>query len=539
MNVVDIKNYLNEYFNYIRTVFLNEYSRYLNPDRITRIKELTDVFKVNLENKFRIYCNEKINVNLDLKGFIEENELNTDFNLKDINIEGRIFIKYLVDNQDNLKEILLSQTIRPMISYIVSYNDILANGLVDTIVLDLKEKYKLPYKFPYESKEANIIRELSEIIPKSDLMRAILNNDFKNVITIYNQNIEYDTIDFETLVIELNKEYDHYAKKIGRVYYTDTLYDYQNIDYSSILKSISKVQTKKQFQIDIQKNRFLSAKNSLQTLTNHLILFNQTEQHQIKTYLIELDHLINKVMTDSIHLDTYYQRLLELEESAYPLSEKLWLSNITYPLNYINGGQFSFLIGDINKDNKKVIETRLFTEQHLIHLKKMSLKYGIIYSLKSNAIVYASSTDILITNVNEESIINSSNVIKVDDSLIEIDNQADSKLITPDLILKSNIRDNELRGKVVLNSSNVYPSSIYCIMDEEGDYNYGKAKELSDMYGLPLVVIPKKLYPNKYSVPEEIKPESSHLKEESLSQRLKNIKKKLLYEEEENMEKVI
>jgi len=544
MIVEDINSYLNEYFNYIKTVFLNEYSKYLNETRIDEIKQLNNVFKINLENKFRIYCSEKINVNLNIKEFIEENRLNNDSDLKDISIDGKIFIKYLVDNQNNLKEIILSQILNPIITYLIGTTGVLSKGTIDMITEHISAKYKLPYKTPFKSKELNIVKELVLIVGEKQLIAAVLNNDYKEIEQIYNQNSEYDTIDFVTLLEELDKEYSCYSKKLGRVYYTDSLYDYQSIDYKVCLDSINKTKDNKNKQMELQKERFVSAYESLKTLQNHLIVFSSSEQVQIKNYLVEINHLIEKLETDIIHIDIYYKKLLMLENSALPLVEKLWKAELTHPLNYKEGSQFCFLVGPSKKTDKDFIETQLFTEKHLIYLNSVNLKYGIIYGIDEGAIIYSSSKDILITSTksaNEDDLTK----MKVNDNYIEIDNQSDSKMVTPDFILKRNVKDNEMKGKVLLNSKRIKEQAIYCVIEDELDYNYERAKELSEMYDLPLILIYKKLYikSDKYYVSKKIdvKEEQKEIKNSvTLADKIRKFKSHLLYEEDdENLKKVI
>ena len=46
---------VNEYFNYIKAVFLREYSKYLTQEKQEKIKNMNNVFKINNESKFKMF----------------------------------------------------------------------------------------------------------------------------------------------------------------------------------------------------------------------------------------------------------------------------------------------------------------------------------------------------------------------------------------------------------------------------------------------------------------------------------------------------
>jgi len=531
MNLENTKDYVNEYFKYIKAVFVREYSKYLNNETVTKIESMNDVFKIDYDSKFKICVSEKIILCLNIKDFIIENNLVNDGNLKDISIDGRIYVKYLVDNKDNIEKMILNLILKPILIYLVkNENNVITNGAVDEIIDIFEKKYNLVYKRPFKSKEQEIAIKIKNIVGEDIFYKSVLNNNFDLLEKYYNMNVEseIEINPFKNLNKELNREYENYYKKIGKVYLSDSLYDYENLDYSLLIERINKISTTRISKNDIKKNRLFSARNSVESLLNHRIIFENNDQIILKNSLIEIDLLINEL--NVINIDKINEKLIEIEKKLFCLTERLWQKQLTHPYNYNEGGHFNFLIG--KKEDNKVIETILIND---MLIKRVDIKTGIyyVYQIKDDSLIYASSKDFLINLIKP---INENNeFILSNKEFFEIDNRQDSRLLTIDVLTKDIIKKNDYYGKVMINDNSKI-IGILVIYDNDHDINFEKAKLKSEEYSLPLIKLDKKKYEKQE--PTKIKNENKEvitktpliLKKESLSKKIEKIKNKLFYE---------
>lgn len=531
MNIENLKLDLNQYFNYIKTVFLRDYSKYLEEEKIKQIENLNDVFKIDLESKFKIYLSDKINICLNIEDFINDNRLNNDADLKDISIDGRIYVKFLIDNKNDPERLLLSIILKPIITFFVGKNmDIINNGVIDMICNDFVNKYNITYKMPYESKELEIINLLKNIVGETVIFKTVLNN---NISLLENS---YDLVAFESneefidIYKDLNNEYQIFAKRIGKVYYSDTLYDYQNINYKKEKDILNKIIKNKYKKDDTKKERLLSIKKCIENLKKHLILFDNNERLQLDNAEVEINNFINQIDTSEDIAKNSYERALNIENKLMPLTEKVWIKQLTHPLTYKEGLQFCFLIG--NSESLPITEAKLITNNHLKNVNnKLKYNYGYIYKINNN-IIYSSSKDILV-QVNNET--NSDNIITYNGINIEIDNQKDSKLLTPEVLMRENIKNKD-NGKVLLFNPTII--GIFVVYDNEFSTDYKKAVELSENMELPIVKINRNLYQLKEQIKEtkplpKIKHKNHIEKKIRISDKIKLFKNNILYETEE------
>lgn len=528
MNGMEFTKYLNEYFSYIKTVFLREYSKYLSVENYNRIKDMTDVFRVDYTSKYKIFTTDKIHVCLNIKDFIVENNLDNDRDLKDISIDGKIFVKYLIDNQNNPEKVILSTIITEILKYFIKpNNDAIKIGTIDMITENLVNKYNLKNVKAYASKEISITNHMMDIVSRDTLLKSILNNDIKLIKEKYDNYIDesLELMDFDSLMIELDKEYGNYYRRIGRVYYSDSLYDYENINYSKILNELKKISNYHNNDINSRVSRIKCAKKCVEDLKQHLFLFDSHEQFLINNSLIEINNLIEKL--DNINIESIYQKFEKIESSLFPLSQKVWEKQITYPLSYIEKDSFNFLIGSYPTNN--YVETRLITDKHLENIDCKIKNYGFLYRVNNN-IVYCSTKNFLYTKDNEGN--------------VEIDDKSDSLLLTPKILTETNLSTKLLTGKILL--KNALPCGIYVICENELSNDYIRAQEISERYELPLIKIDKTYY--KFVGNNEVKQEIQEIKQPkvikkpkmSLSEKIKRFNHKIIYDEEiEDFKKVL
>ncbi len=503
------ETYLNEYFKYIKVVFLREYSKYLSEEKINKINKMENVFKVDDISKYKIFITDKINVCTNIVDFIKENNLNNDSDLRDISINGRIYVKYLLDNKNTPIKFILDTILETIIKYFIGNCDnVIKIGTADMITEYLVQKYNLKNIRPYKSKEMEVTSKIKELMTDDIFYKSVLNNKME-IIDKYNN--ELCNLNYNNLIKELNKEYfDGYYKKIGKVYFSDTLYDYENISYNKILGELNKISEFHKKNIYAKLNRIVSAKKGIEELKNNLSIFENNEQFLINNSFIEINNILNKI--DESNIETIYPKFEKIENQLFPLIQKLWEKEINNPLYYTKGKSFKFLIGDFS--NNRLIETRLISNYQLEKIPCKIKEYGFIYGVNDN-IIYSSTKNFLYSLHNDK---------------LEIDDLSDSKLITPNIIINNNLKNNNLSGKILL--KNAIPSGIYVISNIESKY-YDKALELADKYELPLIklncILPK-IKSEKIEIPESkekiIEPKIS------LKDRIKKISHKMIYDEE-------
>lgn len=508
------ETYLNEYFKYIKVVFLREYSKYLTEEKINKIRNMDNIFRIDEISKYKVFITDKINICTNIKDFIEENNLNNDSDLRDISIDGRIYVKYLLDNRETPLKFILDTILQTIIKYFIrNCDNVIKIGMADIIAKELEIKYNLKNIKPYKSKELTVANKIKEIVTDDIFYVALLNDKEELIKEKYDKyiNNELYGLDYETLLRELNKEYfDGYYKKIGKVYFSDTLYDYENVNYNKILTELDKISEFHNKNISIKIKHIFSAKQAILELKNHLIIFDSNEQFLINNFLIEIENMLNKI--DETNVEILYQRFEKLEDQIFPLVQKLWKKEINNPLYYTEDEQYKFLIGEY--PNSTYTETRLISKLQLDKIPCKIKEYGFMYSANEN-IVYSSTKNFLYS---------------IDADKLEIDDISDSKLITPNIIINDNLKNNSLTGKILL--KNAIPCGVYVI--SESKY-YDKALEFADKYELPLVkinCITPQIKTEEKEKQEKIKQEIPKQKKEPLLNRIRNFSHKMIYEEE-------
>ena len=522
MNTENLLNYLKQYFNYIRKVFLDEYSQYLDYEKIDKINNLNDIFKIDPEAQFKVYFSDKINICLNVTDFINANNLNNDANLKEIDINAKIYIKYLKDHQNDVERLVLSVILKPIINYLINpEKDVISLGVVDLITENISEKYQIKYMHPYSSKEADIVKLLAQIMDEQIIYKSVLNKQ----LDILNNQVLYDT-ELSSILKPLNDKYNNYAKRVGKVYYDESLYDYQQLNYQKDIEKLLYLIENKDQSNNTRKARVVSSLQCINNLKKHAFLFDNNEQQQINNVLLKIEKL-NEL--EKIN-DENYEYLINLENYLMPIINKTWRHQLTDVIDFSDKVEFGFLVGNANQS---VVEAKFLTDRHLRNMSNnLKYNYGYIYQVADN-IIYSTSNDILIT----KTVSDNENTITFKDIKIDIDNQKDSKLLTPDLLLQNDLR-NKHNGSVILYNPKVV--GVFAIYNNELSSDYEKARELCNNLDLPFIKINKNIYETRIIKEKqkkvEVKPTVQRKKEiiarPKFKERLRSLKDNILYEEE-------
>lgn len=537
-----IKKQLNEYFEYIKTIYINEFNKYLKANTKKQIEEMKDVFELNEELSFRCSVNGKIIINLDLKKYVEENHLKQE-NINDLSVESQNYINSLVENENNVYEIIKRKILNLILTlFTFEGKDVIAIGTVKMIEERLVSKYKLPHESYFNDKEKEVAIYISQIIGEDLLLSAIMNNDQDLVRKNYNLYVENETDSYDALLKSVNKIYVDYTKKIGKVYLTDSLYEYDKLDYNVRQKTNQIQEEKKNINITRLK-RLMSIKNSISDIYNyikaHQILFNALEKREIENAIIEINKIIERLKRDGkdniiSHINEEYPKILEIENDCMKFVLKIWQNVLTSPDKFRVGSDFYFLMGKASKD--EVVEATYISSEHLKQIRTLKNTYGFIYEPLNGGVVYSSTDDVMYKKYSRENYKSNCNTIYVGNTPIEIDNQSDSKLISPTVILKKNIEVKTIQNKVILDATKSRIVGIYCFVDEdlENNSNYNKALELAENNDLPLVKINKDLYFSGIETPKievKIDHEEMNPKRQSIFEKIKETRDRVLYED--------
>lgn len=536
MDLDNLKKELNEYFIYVKTIFLNEYSKYLNEETINYVKNLKDVIELNPELSFKIICEDKIIFNLNINKYIEENNLLDKNSYSDINDSGKSYMAYLIKNRNNIEVIIKNKLLKQILKlFIRNHDNVVSIGTIDFIENEFSIKYKLPSEKFIKSKEKEIAEYIKSIVGEKVLLSDVLNGNQEKIEEVYNLYIEENNLkSYSDIIDEFNKIYLNYVKKIGKVYCTDSLYEYQQIDYQLNEKTMDISEEKNNNNITKVK-RINSIQQSLVDIYSHKFLFDSMELLYIKNSIVELNKIIEKLNNSLENMDEQYRKAIQIENDSMKYSYRVWNDALTSLDDYYTRNEFNFLIG--TDSDSKIVEATLISSNHLKKIKTLKYSYGFIYEINKDSIIYASTNNFISKEVKDGRI--NYNTIIQGDIKLEIDDQSISKLITPFVIVNDNVQNSNIENKVILDRKNIRRIAVYCFLEDDlaNSSNYVKASELAENFELPVVKIDKNNY---YQGSEEeikkidIKIVDSKEKKESLFDKIKKTKDKILYEESIN-----
>ena len=152
-----MKQQLTEYFEYIKTIYINEFRKYMTEETFNKINGFHDVIELDAEREFKIIQNDKITFNLDLETYIEENKLKDIASMSDLDENSKRYVQYLLDNAHNIYELVKNHLLYQIIIYFTqTKDDVISLGTAKIICDKLVQKYKLPYEDIIPSKEKEI-----------------------------------------------------------------------------------------------------------------------------------------------------------------------------------------------------------------------------------------------------------------------------------------------------------------------------------------------------------------------------------------------
>lgn len=536
MNINEIKKVLNEYFEYIKVIYINEFGKYMTSDTKKRISDMNDVFELEEELKFKIIVDDHIKFNLNLSKYIEEHNIKNE-NVQDLSDESQEYIKYLIKNENNVMEILKNKLLHQiLILFIRPENSVISLGTINIIEDKLASKYKLPQEKFFESKEKEVALYVSQIVGEEYLFSGIINADEKIIEANYNLYIENEE-DYENFTKKINKIYNEYHKKVGKVFLTDSLYEYEKLDYN-LYEKTKKIQEGKKIVNLSRLKRLLSINESLINIKAyfdvHQILLTALEKKELDSWILEINKIIERIKKDgkdkiADNVSIEYNHILDIENDCMKFVIKIWQNELTNPFHYKLGDSFNFLLSTCEED---IIEATYISSEHLKNIKTLKSSYGYIYEPLDDGLIYSSTDDLLYKKYDSNNYKKNYNTIYVKNGPIEIDNQDSSRLLTPSMILRQNLKSRLIQNKVLLDSSKVHKLAIYCFVEDDlkNSSNYNKALELAEKDDLPIIKIYKEVYFNGVE-PSKIQVKIEEEKEEkkvSFFDRLKHS----IYEEQ-------
>lgn len=536
MNINEIKKVLNEYFEYIKVIYINEFGKYMTSDTKKRISDMNDVFELEEELKFKIIVDDHIKFNLNLSKYIEEHNIKNE-NVQDLSDESQEYIKYLIKNENNVMEILKNKLLHQiLILFIRPENSVISLGTINIIEDKLASKYKLPQEKFFESKEKEVALYVSQIVGEEYLFSGVINADEKIIETNYNLYIENEE-DYENFTKKINKIYNEYHKKVGKVFLTDSLYEYEKLDYN-LYEKTKKIQEGKKIVNLSRLKRLLSINESLINIKAyfdvHQILLTALEKKELDSWILEINKIIERIKKDgkdkiADNVSIEYNHILDIENDCMKFVIKIWQNELTNPFHYKLGDSFNFLLSTCEED---IIEATYISSEHLKNIKTLKSSYGYIYEPLDDGLIYSSTDDLLYKKYDSNNYKKNYNTIYVKNGPIEIDNQDSSRLLTPSMILRQNLKSRSIQNKILLDSSKVRKMAIYCFVEDDlkNSSNYNKALELAEKDDLPIIKIYKEVYFNGVE-PSKIQVKIEEEKEEkkvSFFDRLKHS----IYEEQ-------
>lgn len=439
-------------------------------------------FELRDELSYKIHVHDdRITFNLDLERFIKENDLTNERNLIDLNEESKNYINYLVENKDKVFDVIKNNLLESFILlFTQNRKDVVTLGTTKMISKMLSYKYNLPNENIIHSKEEDVACYIKDIVGKDILLCGVINRDktiISNTFDAYSKSINY-----ESFTEKINKIYEKLRKNTNKVFLPDSLYEYEKIDYE-LDKNLKNVKEEKIMDKKNKLKRLTSIKRSIVSMQSHKFLYSALEQRQLDSALNEINGILNKIALNknsSIDLiDREYEAILDVEKKINKLIIPIWNNYLTNIKNKTTN--FNYLVTTQILDD--VIEAKLVSSDIFDEINRIDLKYGYICALSDDAIIHASTKPF--------------NYKKNEDGYM-IDNESESILQTPQMIMQSNITNKTLNNKILLDKNKTRFVGVYCYLDDELDNcpNYLKACVLSEDNDLPLVILNQEQYEN-------------------------------------------
>lgn len=480
MNIAKLKEELEQYFEYIKTIYINEYSEYLTDLKKEELINIKNIIVLNEELEFKIKVDKQITFNLNLEKYIKNNDLkNTDFS--ELDSYSREYINYLCNTDvfDILKQEFLFQVIKRLVS---NQKDVIAKGTANMVSEYISQKYKLPYEHIIPSKEKRIAENIMKIVGIDLFYKSVLNQDYSLIEDKYNEYA--NQMDFKTFLSNINKIYQNYINKVGKVYLIDSLYEYNKIEYKEYENT--KEATEHKLEVNNKKLRRLnSIKMALLDIKKHKILLTSYEQAELDTAILQIDKIIKKLIESQNEIDNVdivYKKINSIENSSKKLLDKIWLNSLTNIYYFKENSAFQFLVVE-DIMTSPIIATYITNNMIKDH-RNFKLNYGYLIKPKENGIVYISTDQIKYQEKEDNS-----DIVKIDDKNYYVKMSEKSILQTPKMLENDTIRKGKVTNNIILDKKNIMIEGVYCFVDGEDEYNhnYIKASAMSEEYGVPLI----------------------------------------------------
>ncbi len=482
MNTVELNEKITEYFEYIKTVYINEFEKYMDKSVKADILNMKCNVELRDELPYKVHVHDdSISFNLDLERFIKENNLEDEKSLNDLSEESKKYVNYLLKNKDNVFEVIKNKLLESFILlFTKNRKDVVTIGTSKLISKRLSKKYNLPNEDniyitngkEYYSKEEKVALIVADIVGMDILLCGIISRN-KNVISS-NFDIYSKIQNYDTFVNELNTTYEKYCKNKSKLYLTDSLYEYEKLDYK-IDRFIENVREERHLDKENKQKRLISIQRSIINMINHKFLYSALEQRELERAYNNIKSILTNITGESGNLiDKEYDKILSIEKSVSKLIMPMWNNYLTNIKN--NNPNYNYLIS--TKIDDDIIEAKLLSSDMLDKINIMDIKYGFICYPKDGAIINTSSKHI---EYNKDS------------NGYNFKNKSESLLQAPNMIVASNIKKNNFGNEVLLDKNKTYIRGVYCYVDKELDNcpNYLKACVLSEDNELPLIILNK------------------------------------------------
>ena len=488
MEINDIKKELKEYFEYIKEVYLILFDKILDDETKSRIKNIdSSIIEIDesSEFKFKITDNIKIGLNIDL--FVKNNKLGIE-EYNDIDDIGKSKIQYYLDNKNNILKISKDNLLESLIQMFIGNNNAVTLGTTNVIASFMSKKYNLVTTNEYY-KEGKVIEYLVELFGEFKFYKAVLNNKVDSLNETYTEYISQTLIEdnFKSLVSDFDKIYEAYLKNKDKVFFVDSLYYYQQLDYKDITSRLEIVIENKETSLDINIARVNSVDDCIKELDRYKFLYSNDEKVQLYYASLEIKKILSKIQ-ELGNVDKYYKTVIEIESELKPLANKIWEYYLNFPDDYSNKDQHWFLVETLDKgykkEEKEIIITNLITNDNIkLPSSDTRYQYGFIYRIKPEAIIYTSLDKIIF----RDSCDINSNTVNVDGKCIEIDNQKYSILMTPRNLMVKTIEADAKCNRILTYTKYITKIGIFCVTNNEEDICYQKALDLASLFDLPLI----------------------------------------------------
>lgn len=484
MEEVKIKE-LEEYFNYIKQVYIKLFEKILKKEIIEKISSInfSDII-FDYESDLDIKVNSKLEYRLEIKSFIKNNNL-LEENYNDLSDVEQNHIKYIIENQDNVYKIVKETMLEYIILFFLPKKDILSYGMATYLANYFENKCHLKSLNIYY-KEAMIIKKLIEILSEEIVFKSILNGDLDLLKRRYDRYVYDNGLElFDNIYKNMDNIFNDYFKSKNKLYYIDNLYNYSYLNYNEILQKLNLFNKKKDDMKSFITARINSIIECVNELERYIIILPEVDKNKLYYSKLNIKRIIETRKDSNLYID----EILKIEEELKPIVDYIWNCYVNYEGEYDPSSNYWFLIQNYNqRTNDKYQIMNLISNEHIkVSSKKNRYKYGFIYKIKTGAIVYSTPEKMIYDLIDEKNYSENNFTFKFKNSIFEIENQSYSKLFTPRNLLNKTIELDKEYNNVLVDTDYVIKSAVYCICKDENDINYEKAYEIANKYELPLV----------------------------------------------------